>query len=190
MHEGRELIREFYSKQERKSKASLWSDPHEYAICFDIDPLTPESSKPIQPAHDWEGLFRKALAQLSGLVRERAEHLLLSKLEKELESLKKKLQRLEQGQCLIVPITTFAPEPFDLLQEIKVVVRPSDEEFLASFFDANVNAAGSTETDAVQNLKDVMLGLFDYLEVQPAKRLGPGPKRQLEVLRQFIRKRE
>src|SRR5262245_26961874 len=110
----------------------------------------------------------------------------LAKLAHELDRLKKHVKRLEQNQALIVPITTLAPEPFDLLQEIKVVVHPSDDEYLASFFDANVNAAGANETEAVANLKDVMLALFVYPSGLPAKRLGPGPKRQLQVLRRFI----
>ncbi len=97
--------------------------------------------------------------------------------------------RKRKGTSLVVPITTFAPEPYDVIRRLEVVVQPSDEEYIATFFDANVNASGCTETEAVANLKDVMLALFEYFASLPAKRLGPGPKRQFAVLRKFIRRR-
>lgn len=98
----------------------------------------------------------------------------------------------QQLQCpyLVAHITTLAPEPFDVIKEIPVVIQPSDDEFLATFFDANVNASGCTETDAVSNLKDVLVGLFEYLDAQPPSRLGKAPTRQIAVLRQFVRKRQ
>ncbi len=76
-----------------------------------------------------------------------------------------------------------------MLRDIPVVIQPAGDEYVATFYDANVNASGSTAAAALNNLKDVMLGLFDYLGSQPAGKLGPGPVRQLAVLKEFIRKR-
>ena len=95
---------------------------------------------------------------------------------------------VEKRESLIVPILTFAPEPYDLLRELKVVVQSSDDECLASFFDANVNASGSNETDAVSNLKDMILDRFTLLEAMPPESLGAPMRKQLEVLRVFMRR--
>src|SRR5438477_8953968 len=111
-------------------------------------------------------------------------------LSRQVKDLAKAVSRLEKRSGLIVPISTFGQAPYEVLRDIKVVVQPSHGEFIATFFDANVNAAGPTETDAVNNLKDVMLGLFDRLSELPAKRLGPGPAKQLSVLRTFMKKRK
>ncbi len=99
------------------------------------------------------------------------------------------MNELSKSGSFIVPISTLAPEPYDLLKEIRVVVQPSDEEFLASFFDANVNASGCNETEAVDCLKDMLIRRFEYLESLPSVKLGAGPSKQLAVLRFFIRRR-
>ena len=88
----------------------------------------------------------------------------------------------------MVPIQTLAPEPFELLKEIKVVVRPSDDEYIASFVDANVNASGCTIADAVSSLKEMLARRFDRLDKMPANKLGPAMAKQIAVLRSFIRR--
>src|ERR1700683_3622598 len=103
--------------------------------------------------------------------------------------MKTKTAKRKAAGCIVVPIATFAPEPFEILKEIPVVVQPADDEFSATFFDANINTQGCNETEAVENLKELILDIFEHLGAQPAKRLGPGPKRQLAVLQEFIRKR-
>ena len=90
---------------------------------------------------------------------------------------------------LVVPVTSFEPAPFDILQEIKVVVRASDDEYTATFFDANVNAGGCTEVEAVENLKDILVSRFEYLDKQPADKLSPPLTKQIAVLRKFMRRR-
>lgn len=87
----------------------------------------------------------------------------------------------------VVPITTFAPEPFEVLRPMSVVIQPLGDEHLATFFDANINASGETQEEAFANLKDVLLGTFQMLERMPESQLGPGPKRQRAVLFECIR---
>lgn len=111
-------------------------------------------------------------------------------LAEQVELLEARIAELAQRESFIVPITTFDPEPFELLKEIKAVVQRSGDDYLASFFDANVNVSGCNEVDAIENLKDMLLSRFDYLLGMPAEKLGPGPARQFAVLRQFIRRRE
>ena len=110
-------------------------------------------------------------------------------LSKTVAILEAKIAQLENRLSTIVAINTFAPEPFELLTEIKVVVEVYGEEFTASFFDANLHAAGCTEVEAVDNLKDTILSRFQYLNRVPPKKLGLGLKKQQAVLRSQIRKR-
>ncbi len=88
----------------------------------------------------------------------------------------------------VVPITTFAPEPFETTRPMSVVIQPLDGEFLATFFDANINASGETQEEAFANLKDVMLATFQILERLSESQLGPGPKHQRAVLSACIRR--
>ena len=48
---------------------------------------------------------------------------------------------------LWAPITTFAPEPYDLLRQIVVVIHPDETGYTAGFFDANVRVSGDTEEE-------------------------------------------
>jgi predicted RNase H-like HicB family nuclease len=107
----------------------------------------------------------------------------LHDLERTVSSLKTQVAK----RASIAVISTFAPEPFGVRKQIPVVIQPFDDEFIASFFDANINAQGSNETEALENLKDVMLGVFEHLSAQRSNRLGPEPKRQLAVLQEFIK---
>jgi hypothetical protein len=90
---------------------------------------------------------------------------------------------------IIVPITTFAPEPVEILKEIKVVVQNDEDEYIATFFDANVNAGGCNQVEAFENLKDLILSRYDYLNSQPPEKLGPALAKQISVLREFIRRK-
>ncbi len=90
---------------------------------------------------------------------------------------------------ITVPITTFAPEPYELIRPLLVVVQPSEEGFTASFFDLNIHASGDTEEEAYRNLKALLLDVFDSLLAESPEMLGPEPKRQLAVFREFIRKK-
>jgi hypothetical protein len=96
---------------------------------------------------------------------------------------------LEIDGSVTVPIQTFSPEPFEVLKEIKAVIEESDDEYIASFFDANVSAGGSNQQEAIDNLKENLLNRFDYLGSLPPERLGIGPQKQLAVLREYIGRR-
>lgn len=119
---------------------------------------------------------------------------LLAPTDAPLPDLSARVQALEEKAAahpssFTVPITSFAPEPFMALGEIKAVLEESDGEWIASFYDANVSAQGCNQQEAIDNLKDALLSAFDYLDGVPDAKLGPGPKRQIAVLRQFIGRR-
>ncbi len=89
---------------------------------------------------------------------------------------------------VVVPITTLAPEPFDLLRTIPVVAQPTADGYLATFFDANVGITGDTMEESVANLRVLLADVFEELEREEA-RLGPQLVRQLAVLRGFMKRR-
>jgi uncharacterized radical SAM superfamily protein len=116
----------------------------------------------------------------------RLENVRISKLEREIEAIKDKLSKLG---AITVPIQTLAPEDLEVIKEIPVVVQRMDDDYIASFFDANINASGDTDAEAVTNLKDILVTVFNHLDTLPPAKLGPRPRRQLAVLRDFIRRR-
>jgi hypothetical protein len=90
--------------------------------------------------------------------------------------------------AILVPITTLAPEPYQLLKDIPVVVQPVGDEFVATFFDANISTAGDTQEEAVSNVRSLILDTFEYFESEPPEALGPEPTRQFGVLRNFLKR--
>jgi hypothetical protein len=92
-------------------------------------------------------------------------------------------------QPIIVPLTTLAPEPYELIKPIHIVVQPVEDEFVATFFDANINSSGTTQQEAVANLRELLLDIFDTLSEEAPDQLGKEPARQLAVLREFICKK-
>ena len=113
----------------------------------------------------------------------------LDALEKEVLSLKCRLAQLEESAPVIVPIETLAPEPYELLKPFHAVVQPCDDEFVATFYDANISASGATQDEAVTNLKDMVVAGFETLTEHEAGRLGRGLVKQLRVLKEFMRRK-
>lgn len=95
---------------------------------------------------------------------------------------------LARAASIIVPISTLAPEPFDLVRDINAVVQPVDRGFTATFFDANISTSGDTQEEAVSNLKSLIVEIFEDLESELPEKLGPEPSRQLRVLKEFLRR--
>jgi hypothetical protein len=106
-----------------------------------------------------------------------------------------RLDRLEQAVRVLservdpvtLQISTFTPEPYEVLRPIPVLIRPEGDEFVASFVEANVNASGETQQEAFESLKLLVLDIFDSLRSHPVEKLGPESVRRLAVLRDFIR---
>jgi hypothetical protein len=138
-----------------------------------------------------ERLLQETIGKLmKTFAAKRSERLEFEALAKGVETLTGRVQKLAQPGSILVPITSLEPKPFDILQTIYVVVQPSDDEYIATFFDANINAGGANQVEAVDNLKDVLLHQFEHWSALPAKKLGPGPRRQLQVLRSFLKRRK
>jgi hypothetical protein len=82
----------------------------------------------------------------------------------------------------VIPITTLAPEPYEILRDIPAVVEPAGDGFIATFFDGNISTSGDTEVEAVANLQSLILDIFEYPDCELSDSLGPELTRQLAVL--------
>ena len=113
----------------------------------------------------------------------------VARLEREMQKLKKHYQQLCDSLAFTFPINSFAPEPFVLKRPFHMVVRPADGEFIATLIDANLGMTGETADAAVEGLKMTIVDAFDFYDKNESI-LGPGPARQLAVLRELIERRE
>ena len=102
---------------------------------------------------------------------------------------KPSLRHFSAPHSVVVPIASFDPERLDVLIPVPVVIQESEGGYLASFFDANLNAFGETQQGAYENLKDIIVTVFDLLTEEPRKKLGREPARQLKVLQAFMRRK-
>jgi hypothetical protein len=62
-----------------------------------------------------------------------------------------------------------------------------DDNFVARMEDANINASGDTQGEALENLIDIIEAKYELLSSMSQGVLGPGPARQLGILRGYIR---
>jgi hypothetical protein len=85
-----------------------------------------------------------------------------------------------------IPIDSFTPEPYRVSVPFTAVLACQEDEFIASWFDADIHAAAETEEQAYSELKSMILDTFDRLEELGDSELGPGPRRQKQVLRSHI----
>src|SRR5665213_2617540 len=127
---------------------------------------------------------------VSSLTEKMKHELHLTLLQITINQLEKKIHRLESIQTKIVPIDSFAPEPYLLSRPIYVALHSIEGGFNAGWFDANIHSSGENEEEAASNLKSLILDFFDILTGESPSKLGPEPTRQLAVLTDYIRKRQ
>ena len=125
-----------------------------------------------------------------GLGQQLNEYALLESLQREVELLKYRCNVLEESFAIVTPIHTLAPEPFEIIKPFHAVVRFQDEQYIASFFDANISASGDTRFEAIMNLKDVIVGTYDLLTQMDENELGIVPLRQKKVLEEFMQRKD
>lgn len=138
---------------------------------------------------DWSSSVPRLIQKLAASITERKkQELRFNLLEILTKDLHSRIQKLECAQTKIVPIDTFAPEPYVLLKPFRVSVQAVHNGFEAGWFDANIHTGGANEEEAVSNLKSLILDFFDSLSNEPVETLGPEPKRQLAVIKTFVQR--
>ncbi len=112
----------------------------------------------------------------------------LERLAARLRRTEAKLEKIVRAP-IVVPISTLAPEPFEIVGPIHAVIQENDGSFIASFPEANLGASGETKAEALDGLKDRIVTTFERLDQKPDAKLGPGPLHQKHVLNSLIRRR-
>jgi hypothetical protein len=149
---------------------SLTGEPSASANWVEISPLLMDAFRE-QLAKTWY-----QITQIEGL-------------EREILLLKRRCDNLERTSPVIVLIESFAPEPYEIIKPFHAVIKFQEDQYIASFFDANLSTSGDTQEESIGNLKDIILGTFEILMTMDEKKLGPGPLRQRGLLAEFIRKK-
>lgn len=152
--------------------------------------LVPGKSSGLPPKNfeNWEEVARDARYRARIVALERKQQ----SLERTIENLAEMVEALSgcvkdyQTRPIVLPISTFAPEPYDIMGPINLVIRCDEAGFVASFAEANINASGETLSEAMAMAKDMILATFDRLLSKRDDQLGPGPLRQKQVLSQLI----
>ena len=117
------------------------------------------------------------------------EYARLGAIEGEIRALAEKFGEFQHHQPIRAAINTLGSDQFVLLKPIEVVIQcTGEDEYVASFFEANVNASGCNPNQAFENLVDTIMTRFETYENLPPEKLGKGPKRYVAVLREFIRR--
>jgi hypothetical protein len=96
------------------------------------------------------------------------------------------LKKRSTDGSVIVPIQSLEPYPLRVLCPILAVVQFDNDAFLASWFDANANASGDTELDAIDMLKHVIAQNF-CLYSREEEKLGDDLRKRLAVMRDFLK---
>lgn len=113
-----------------------------------------------------------------------------SYLNNELDMLKKRIDRLEEQRSLCsVKIYGLNSHKYNLKCPIDVVLTIFHDEVLASIPDLEIYGEGVNEIEAVNDLEDELIDLFEYLNSIPIKNLGKIPKKWLKIINFFIEKR-
>src|SRR5947209_8244250 len=95
-------------------------------------------------------------------------------LERDLREVRRAVTALTDARSFVVPITTLEPHPVELLRDIPVVIQPTGDDFVATFYDAGVSASGDTEDEAICNFKDLLAAKFSLLDSYADDRLAQG----------------
>jgi len=147
-----------------------------------IDQSEPHGVHEIQGTEDWVHQSRAALGRLSEAFADAAATAV------RIRDMECRIVRLEQQSSRLTVLTALATNTLKLLRPIPVAIEHTGDDFLATFFDANISASGDTAQEAFANFADVLELKFKLLNSLEENKLGPDPKRQLAILQQFIRK--
>ncbi len=85
-------------------------------------------------------------------------------------------------------IRDFPNEPYVVSRAIPVTVAFTGDGFLASWGDANIAMTGDSESAALSELAADILDTYETYDAE-ADTLGPGPARQLALIKTYIAKR-
>jgi hypothetical protein len=154
----------------------------------DLNALFPKSSFSNVVSDRWQENFQEVINAVAEQLQTKGQtRLEIVSLSAQIQVLEDRLEKMIGKSACVVPIQTLSPEPFELTRPLQVMIcRGATSEWQASFLDANINASGDNEAEAIENLKDMIVATFEMLQANQEK-LGPFPTKQFAVLQQFLR---
>jgi hypothetical protein len=105
-----------------------------------------------------------------------------SDVNKRLDKIETTLGDLASCREFVIPLTTLAPEPFELLSDIPVTIEGADGDFTATFYEASLGASGDTVAEAIANFKETLIRQYELFEELPAERVSNVAARQRDVI--------
>jgi len=93
---------------------------------------------------------------------------------------------MAESQPVCTTISSLGMPGYRVLRSIPVTIRKDGDEFIASFFDANISAGGDNQQEAVANLQSLIADFYDELAATPWAELGSSLQRQRHVLAEFV----
>ncbi len=84
-----------------------------------------------------------------------------------------------------IELISLRSDNYKLKCPIPIYIEHCDEQFIATFYDAEVSGYGETDLEAIENLVSNIISLYEELNEDVAS-LGPLPKKWLSVLTEII----
>ena len=82
-------------------------------------------------------------------------------------------------------ISSLGVDGLEVVKPIPVTVRPDSDEFIASFFDANISTGAESPQEAISNLQSLIADFFEIHE-NNTEPLGSAMESQKRVLMESI----
>jgi hypothetical protein len=96
----------------------------------------------------------------------------------------------ESGADAKLILYTLESQKYKLRKPIVITLRENaDDEYIASFTEAELSRSGESPREAVEWLKSSIVTLYELLAKRPRRQLGPLPTRQLLVLGEYLVKK-
>jgi hypothetical protein len=110
-------------------------------------------------------------------------------LSSEIREIKKRVIGLESRQHLCpFKIHDLNSDKYTIRQPIDVILKIVDDEYIALFPELEVYGEGNNEIYALNDLKDELIDLYEYLNSIPVASLGSMPKKWKSIVNSLIQK--
>jgi hypothetical protein len=117
----------------------------------------------------------------------------VAKLRKEVSELRQKVDELTEivrdtGRIYNTTIYDLGDNKYELSTPLQIVLEEGDEETVARIPELNLYASADTDSEAIQELKQEIIQLYDDL-LGSERKLGPLPASWLQTLRNLVVKK-
>lgn len=111
--------------------------------------------------------------------------------DEELQTLKERVSKLEKGGTTCsVKIYDLPSDMYNLKFPIDVILKTVDDEILALIPELELRGEGVIEAEALTDLKNELIDLFEYLNTIQDKNLGKSPRRWKKIINSFVEKQD